>query len=129
MSRLAEKLLRPHPIWPCRKASWTADKPKVSVIIPVYNDEPFLRQALDSAANQPLLEIEIICVNDASMDGTDAILRDYAGKDDRVCVIDTKNMGLLTSRRVGGEAVNREYCLFWTPTTLVSIDRLQDLPV
>lgn len=45
-------------------------QPKVSVIIPVYNVEPWLRQCLDSVANQTLKEIEIICVNDGSSDSS-----------------------------------------------------------
>ena len=59
-------------------------KPKVSVVIPVYNVAPFLRQCLDSAVNQTLKDIEIICVNDGSTDSSPEILQEYAAKDPRV---------------------------------------------
>ena len=52
---------------------------KVSVIIPVYNVENYLRQCLDSVVNQTLREIEIICVNDSSTDGSLAILEQNSG--------------------------------------------------
>ena len=62
-------------------------KPKVSVIIPVYNVEQYLRECLDSVVGQSLKDIEIICVNDGSTDGSLDILREYASRDDRIAVI------------------------------------------
>ena len=61
---------------------------KVSVIIPVYNTEKFLRKCLDSVCNQTLQDIEIICINDCSTDGSLEILREYAGKDNRIKLIE-----------------------------------------
>ena len=52
--------------------------PKVSVIIPVYNAEAYLRQCLDSVVNQTLREIEIVCVDDGSTDESAEILKEYA---------------------------------------------------
>lgn len=66
---------------------------KVSIIIPVYNVEQYLRECLDSAVNQTLQEIEIICVNDGSTDGSLEILKEYADHDSRVKVIDKENAG------------------------------------
>lgn len=60
--------------------------PTVSVIIPVYNVESYLRQCLDSVVNQTLRDIEIICVNDGSTDGGPLILEDYQRKDSRITV-------------------------------------------
>jgi glycosyltransferase involved in cell wall biosynthesis len=60
--------------------------PKVSICIPVYNVEPWLPAALDSAINQTLKDIEIICVDDGSTDGTLAILNSYAARDQRIRV-------------------------------------------
>ena len=57
------------------------DNIKVSVIIPVYNVEKYLRQCLDSVINQTLKDIEIICVNDGSTDNSLKILEEYASKD------------------------------------------------
>ena len=59
-------------------------EPKVSVIIPVYNVEEYLRECLDSVINQTLKEIEIICVDDGSTDSSLEILKEYAKKDKRV---------------------------------------------
>ena len=60
------------------------NKPKVSVIIPVYNTEKYLRECLDSVVNQTLKDIEIICVDDCSDDGSKAILEEYAARDERI---------------------------------------------
>lgn len=61
--------------------------PKISVIIPVYNVEKYLRECLDSVVNQTLKEIEIICVDDGSTDGSPAILAEYAAKDPCIKVL------------------------------------------
>ena len=67
--------------------------PEISVIIPVYNVEKYLSQCLDSVINQTCNDIEIICVNDGSTDGSGEILQQYALKDDRIKVITQKNKG------------------------------------
>ena len=64
---------------------------KVSVIIPVYNAEKYLRQCLDSIINQTLKEIEIICVDDGSTDSSLEILKEYEQNEKRVKVIKQKN--------------------------------------
>ena len=63
--------------------------PKVSVIIPVYNVEKYLRECLDSVVNQTLKDIEIICVDDGSTDNSLDILKEYAKKDDRFIILRT----------------------------------------
>ena len=60
---------------------------KVSVVVPVYNVEPYLRRCLDSLVNQTLKNIEIICINDCSPDKSLVILKEYAKKDDRIKII------------------------------------------
>ena len=65
--------------------------PKVSVIIPVYNVEAYLRECLDSVINQTLKEIEIICVDDGSTDNSLEILKEYAKKDNRISVLTQEN--------------------------------------
>ena len=67
----------------------------VSIIVPVYNVEKYLRQCLDSLINQTLKDIEIICVNDGSTDLSNMILEEYANKDKRILIINKKNNGLL----------------------------------
>lgn len=66
---------------------------KVSVCIPVYNVEKYLRECLDSVINQTLEDIEIICVNDGSTDNSLNILNEYAKKDERIKIIDKPNSG------------------------------------
>ena len=58
--------------------------PKVSIIVPVYNVETYLRQVLDSLVNQTLSDIEIICVDDCSTDNSRNIFEEYAQKDSRI---------------------------------------------
>ncbi|WP_157151005.1 glycosyltransferase [Brachyspira sp. SAP_772] len=70
------------------------DNIKISVIIPVYNVEPYLRECLDSVINQTLKEIEIICIDDCSTDNSYQILEEYAKKDNRIIVLQNeKNVG------------------------------------
>ncbi|MDR0679341.1 MAG: glycosyltransferase [Puniceicoccales bacterium] len=73
--------------------------PKVSICIPVYNVEPWLPAALDSARDQTLEDIEIICVDDGSTDGSLAVLKSYAEKDPRIKVLENgENLGTLYTR-------------------------------
>lgn len=66
---------------------------KVSVLVPVYNVEKYLRQCMDSLLMQTLREIEIICVNDGSTDMSGEILREYAAQDERIILIEKENTG------------------------------------
>lgn len=87
-------------------------EPKVSVIIPVYNVEPFLARCLDSVVGQTLREIEIVCVDDGSPDRSIDILRRYAAGDNRIRVISQENRGLGGARNRGFDAATGEYILF-----------------
>lgn len=83
--------------------------PKISVVMPVYNDEKYLRECLDCLVSQTLKDIEIICVNDGSTDGTLSILNEYAGKDPRVKVISQENQGPGAARNTGLNSATGEY--------------------
>ena len=83
--------------------------PKVSVVIPVYNVAPYLREGLDSIVNQTLKEIEIICVNDGSTDNSLDILNEYAAKDNRFKIISQENAGSGPARNRGIEIATGEY--------------------
>lgn len=85
------------------------EKYKVSVVIPVYNVEKYLRQCLDSVVNQTLKEIEIIIVNDGSKDSSLAIMQEYAAKDDRIIIIDKANSGYGNSMNRGFDRASGEY--------------------
>ena len=66
----------------------SANRPKISVIMPVYNAAPYLRRALDSVCNQTLKNLEILCINDGSPDESPTILAEYAARDPRIRLID-----------------------------------------
>ena len=85
---------------------------KVSIIIPVYNVESYLRRCLDSVVNQTLKDIEIILVNDGSTDGSLAICEEYAKNDDRIKIITRKNGGLSAARNTGLDNATSEYIGF-----------------
>ena len=87
-------------------------EPKVSVIIPVYNVEPFLARCLDSVVGQTLRDIEIICVDDGSPDRSIDILNRYAAEDARIRVISQENRGLGGARNRGFDAATGEFVLY-----------------
>ena len=86
--------------------------PKVSVIIPVYNTEEYLRECMDSVINQTLKEIEIICVDDGSTDGSLSILKEYAKKDERITVITQENQCAGIARNCGISVAAGEFIAF-----------------
>lgn len=86
--------------------------PKVSVIIPVYNVELYLRECLDSVINQTYKDLEIICVDDGSTDESLSILKEYEAKDTRVKVIVASHANAGAARNIGYEASNGEYLSF-----------------
>lgn len=87
-------------------------KPKVSVIMPVYNVEKYLRQCMDSVVNQTLRDIEIICVDDGSTDGSLEILMEYAAHDSRITVLRQQNMRAGAARNAGLAIARGEYLSF-----------------
>ena len=87
--------------------------PAVSIIIPVYNTEKYLRECLDSILNQSLTEIEVLCVNDGSTDSSLEIMNEYAAKDPRVIVINSEtNNGLAYARDLGLRQVTGKWVKF-----------------
>ncbi len=85
---------------------------KISVIIPVYNVEKYLRECLDSVVNQTLKDIEIICVNDGSTDNSLEILKEYEKQDSRIKIIDKKNEGAGVARNHGLQIASGKYIYF-----------------
>lgn len=85
---------------------------RLSVIIPVYNAGEYLRECLDSVLAQSLLELEIICVDDGSTDGSAGILKDYAEKDRRVRVLRQENAGAGAARNLGIDSACGEFVAF-----------------
>lgn len=90
-----------------------AVSPRVSIIMPLYNDEPFVAAALDSCLAQTVSDIEILAVDDASTDRTVAIVEEYARRDPRVRLIrQPTNLSAFQARRAGVAAANAPYLLF-----------------
>ena len=84
-------------------------KIKVSVVVPIYNVENYLRECLDSIASQTLRDIEIICVNDGSTDHSPEIIKEYIEKDQRFKCIDKPNTGYGNSMNRGFDLACGEY--------------------
>lgn len=87
-------------------------KYKLSVIIPVFNNEQYLKECLDSICNQTLSDIEIICVNDGSEDNSLQIIEEYKEKDNRIILINQDNMGQSSARNNGLKIATGEYIGF-----------------
>lgn len=90
-------------------------RPKVSIILPVYNVAPYLRQSLDSIIAQTLTDIEIICVDDGSTDDSGKILDEYKEKDNRIIVIHKRNAGTGAARNDGLKIATGECIGFVDP--------------
>ena len=85
---------------------------KISIIIPIYNVEKYLRRCLDSVLNQTFKDWEAICVDDGSPDKSGKIAEEYAKKDKRFVVIHKKNGGLSDARNAGMKKVKSKYVMF-----------------
>ncbi len=86
--------------------------PKISIIVPVYNVQEFLKECVDSLLNQTYHSIEIILVNDGSTDNSPAICDNYLELDERVKVIHKSNGGLVSARNAGFEEISGEWFMF-----------------
>lgn len=86
---------------------------KVSVIVPIYNTEKFLKKCIESILNQALQEIEIILINDGSTDNSHTICFEYAKKySEKIKYINNKNIGCSATRNLGIELAQGEYIAF-----------------
>lgn len=100
---------------------------KVSVVIPVYNAEPYLEECLQSLCHQTLKEIEIICVDDGSTDGSLDFLRGYQKKDSRIQVLQQKeeSAGAALARNMGLRHAKGEYLYFLDADDYVHLELLE----
>ena len=88
------------------------DKPLISVVVPVYKTEAYLRQCVDSLLIQTYSHLEIILVDDGSPDGSGAVCDQYARRDARICVIHQKNGGVSAARNAGVQVATGQYIAF-----------------
>lgn len=100
---------------------------KVSVIIPIYNVENYIRECVESVCRQTLQDIEIICVNDGSSDSSMSIVEEYAIHDDRVYIVNKENGGLSSARNAGLDVAKGEYVYFLDSDDYIKEDTLEYL--
>lgn len=101
--------------------------PLVSVIIPVYNAEQHLRQCLTSVALQTLDQIEIICVDDGSIDSSPEILQEFASKDSRFVLVKQENKYAGVARNKGMSRARGKYLVFWDADDYFELEALERL--
>jgi len=101
--------------------------PKVSIIIPVYNVEKYIRECLDSVLKSTLEDIEIIIVDDGSKDKCPEIIDEYAGKESRIIAIHKENGGYGQACNVGLERASGEYVAVLEPDDYIDKDMYSDL--
>ena len=101
--------------------------PVVSVIVPVYNAEAYLPSCLDCVLSQTLKEIEVICVNDGSTDGSAGILAAYAARDARVRTLTMANHGAGAARNAGLKLARGRYVVFWDADDSFRRDALEKM--
>ena len=85
--------------------------PKISVIVPIYNRENYLEKCLQSIISQDFIDIEIICVNDGSVDKSLNVLEKYRKKDERIIILNQKNKGVSSARNNGIKKAKGKYIL------------------
>lgn len=101
--------------------------PAISVVIPIYNAEKYLRRCLDSLLNQTFTDWEAICVNDGSPDNSLDILKEYAKKDKRFVVLDKKNGGVSDARNAGLKIANGDYIHFLDADDFIDDDYYENM--
>lgn len=102
-------------------------EPLVSLLVPIYNVESYLRQCLDSARNQTLEDIEVICINDGSTDSSPDIIREYMAGDSRFRIIDKANSGYGASMNMGLKAAQGKYIAILESDDYFEVDALEKL--
>lgn len=105
-----------------------ASAPLVSVIIPVYNPGPYLQQCLASVCGQTLQDLEIICVDDGSTGGSQALLKAFAARDPRIVLVShKKNRGCAAARNSGMDRASGKYISFLDSDDWIDAAYLEEL--
>ena len=101
--------------------------PRVSLIVPVFNTAPFLRECLESVLAQTFPDWELVCVDDGSTDDSPRILAEYSARDERIVVLRQSNSGQGAARNAGLGKARGEYVLFLDSDDLLDSGALSDL--
>lgn len=99
----------------------------VSIVVPVYNAEKYLRRCLDSLINQTYKKIEIILINDGSKDNSLQIMKEYQLKDNRIIIIDKFNEGVSVARNIGINAASGKYIGFVDPDDWIELNMYENM--
>lgn len=100
---------------------------KISVIVPMYNVEFYIRECLESVLSQTLQDFEIICINDGSEDNTAGIVEEYRSRDNRILMFYQENKGLSAARNRGMTEATGKYILFLDSDDYLKINALERL--
>ena len=100
---------------------------KVSIIVPVYNTEKYLKGCLDSLVSQTYKNIEIVCINDGSQDNSLQILEEYRKRDNRIIIINQKNSGANISRTNGIKNSTGNYLMFVDSDDWILLNTVSEL--
>ena len=100
---------------------------KVSIIVPIYNSEQYLKRCLNSLINQTLKDIEIILINDGSSDNSYNICQYYKNIDDRIILINKKNQGVSSARNSGLEVCSGEYICFVDSDDYIELNAIEEM--
>ena len=101
--------------------------PAVSIIVPVYNAEPYMHRCIDSLLNQTLTDVEILLINDGSTDTSAALCDEWAAKDPRVKVFHRTNHGVAATRQFGLEHVTGKYVIHADPDDWLDLNMLEKM--
>ena len=102
-------------------------KPKVTVVVPAYNNEGVIRQCLDSIVNQTLKDIEILIVDDESTDKTFSIAKEYEAADERVQAFCQKHANAGEARNLGLSKAEADYIVFWDSDDFFEPDAIEKM--
>ena len=103
------------------------NKPLISVVVPVYNVEQYLKKCLDSIIKQKYNNLEIIIVNDGSTDNSQKICQEYVKKDKRIKLITQKNQGLSAARNTGIDNAHGKYISFVDSDDYLDLEFINEL--
>ncbi|WEV45349.1 glycosyltransferase family 2 protein [Streptococcaceae bacterium ESL0687] len=101
------------------------NKPKISIIIPVYNSEKYIKQCIDSILQNTYTDYEVLLINDGSTDNSLTILEDFRQSDDRIQVINKENQGVAPTRNLGISIAQGEYIVFIDNDDFIDSDYLE----
>ena len=103
------------------------EEQKISIIVPIYNDEKYLKRCIESILKQTYTNIELILINDGSEDKSLEICEEYKKNDNRIIIVNKENEGVSVARNIGIEKATGELISFVDADDYLEITFLQEL--